>query len=110
VRPTTKRLARIAGIGVGVLAVAGALLWVLLSEPRGPLIKGKPVAYWSGQLRFVKSDSGVLSLLANEKGAAIPALVRQLSLPDSAVKDFPNTYGVDCPTCRGLDRLCPRRR
>jgi len=89
VRPTSKRAARIAGLGVAVLAVAG-VLWLLLHDPdsQGPLIKGKPVAYWTRQLRTGHMDPDVIITLANEKSVAIPALVRQLSLPDSAAKDF----------------------
>ena len=94
-----------------MLAAAGALLWVLLSEPRGPLISGKPVAYWTRQLRAGHMDPVVIAVqgnsasywtrrlhaghmdpdvigaLASDKAVAVPALVRQLSLPDSRVKD-----------------------
>jgi len=74
-----------------VLAVVGAVLWFLLDDPaaRGPLIKGKPVAYWTRQLLHpVPPYPDAMSTLANEKSVAIPALVHQLSLPDVAAKDF----------------------
>lgn len=87
-RPTTKRLARIAGLGVATLVAAGALLWLLLSDSHGPLINGKPVAYWTRQLSLVQMDQRAINALAGEKAVAIPALVKQLSLPDLAVKDF----------------------
>ena len=85
-RPTTKRLARIAGLGVAGLAIAGAL-WFLLGDPesRGPLLHGKPVTYWTQ--RTAQRDPAAISVLAGDKAVAIPALVRQLSLRDSRVKD-----------------------
>ena len=88
-RPPTKRLARIAGLGVLALAVAGGVLWFLLddAESRGPLIQGKPVAYWTRQLRVAVVDPDVISTLASDKAVAVPALLRQLSLPDSRAKE-----------------------
>lgn len=90
-RPTSKRAARIASLGVAGLAVVGALLWFLLNDPesQGPLIQGKPVAYWTRQLNSLEQvDRNVIITFANEKSVAIPALVRQLSFPDSAAKDL----------------------
>jgi hypothetical protein len=89
-RPTTKRATRIAGIAVVVVAAVGALLWFLLDDPasRGPLIRGKPVTYWTRQLSPVPRNPEVITYLANERSVAIPALVQQLSLPDVATKDF----------------------
>jgi len=65
----------VAGLGVAGLAVAGALLWLLLNDAdsQGPLIKGKPVAYWTRQFRPFPEDLDAISALAAEKSLAIPA-------------------------------------
>ena len=86
-RPTTKRLARIACIGVAVLAVV--VLWLLLHTPasHSPLIQGKPLAYWTRQLSLSPLDQDAIDALASEKAVAMPALVKQLLLPDSRIVD-----------------------
>jgi HEAT repeat protein len=83
-------LAKIAGLGVAALVIAGALLWMLLMDPyaRGPAIKGKPLAFWTRQLRAGQMNRDVIRALATERGVAVPALVKQLSLPDSAASDY----------------------
>lgn len=88
----SKRAGRIAGLGLAGLAFVGALLWFLFDDrdSHGPLIKGKPVAYWTRHLLHgSKIAPDAISTLAAEKSVAIPALVQQLSLPDSAARGFP---------------------
>jgi hypothetical protein len=90
VRPRTKQLARITGLGVVLVPIVGALLWVWLSksDASGPLINGKPATFWTRQLTPFPKDPEVITSLANERSLAIPTLVQQLSLPDVAVNDF----------------------
>jgi hypothetical protein len=66
-----------------------SLMWFLLKDPHvpGPLIKGKPVTFWTRQLRVATFDVDVIGSPVTEKDVALPALVRQLSLHDSLVRD-----------------------
>ena len=82
-----------------MFAVVCALLWLLLDDPesRGPLIQGKPASYWTRRLRADQVDPEVINAVASEKSVAIPALVQQLSLPDSTVKDFAKRLWLRLP-------------
>ena len=84
-----KKLARIGAIALLLVTSMTALLWFMLKDPQvpDPLIGGKPITWWTRQIRAGEVNGSVIDALVRGKDVAIPALIRQLSIPDAPARD-----------------------
>ena len=85
----SSKLAKFGAVGA-ITGTITVLTLLLLSEPASPrpLVGGKPVTFWTRQLRPSRFDEGVIAALVTEKEVAIPALIQQLAIRDRPIRDF----------------------